>query len=449
MEKGSITMSRKQLTRFDILSKANAGFITVREASEALGLSERQVKRLKKKVRDGGADGVVHGNAGKPPSNRIPDETKAELLRLWRRPEHAGCNFLHFAEIMGREHGIDISYASLYAIMRGEGISPPKTKRRSKPHRRRKRRAQAGLLLQMDATPFAWFRGGGRRYALHGAIDDATGQATGLFMTENECLHGYFETLRRTVGNFGVPVSAYADRHAIFQSPNAKRHEIDASVPMNDTQFGRCLKELGVTLITARSPQAKGRVERLWGTLQGRLPVEFAIRGIKTADEANAFLETYVYEFNANFAVEPENAQSAFRRLGGGEDMDRILCVKETRVIDAGGVFSYGGKSFRVIDKDAPLPAKTRISVLIGPRIGVMAAYRGKVFECLPFVPPRRKKPAPPKKPRRAAPPTPDHAWRTGRPGYIATFSDRKYESEEAYRETVRLVERALLGRGR
>jgi transposase len=452
MEKDSITMSKKQLTRFDILSKTNAGFITVREASEALGLSERQVKRLKKKVRNSGADGVVHGNSGKPPSNRMSDDRKAEILRLWRRPEHAGCNFAHFREILGREHGIAISYGSLYAIMEAEGIKSPNTKRRRKPHRRRKRRAQAGLLLQTDATPYAWFQGDKGRYALHGAIDDATSQITGLFMTKNECLLGYFETFRRTVLNFGIPVSAYADRHTIFQSPNAKKHEIDASVPMNDTQFGRCLKELGVTLIAARSPQAKGRVERLWETLQSRLPVEFAICGIKTVEEANAFLETYIYEFNANFAVEPEDAQNAFRKIEGNENVDHILCIKETRIIDAGGVFSYGGKSFKIIDINEPLKAKTRIDVLIGPRIGVMATYRGKVFECLPFVPPKRKKAATPdkaKEPRKPSTPSPEHEWRTGRPESVITFSDRRYESDEAYRETVRLVERTLLGRNR
>jgi transposase len=449
MEKDIITMSRKQLNRFDVLSKANAGFVTVREASEALGLSERQVKRLKKKVRDEGADGVVHGNSGKPPAAKTSEEMKAKIRELRGREEYVKCNFLHFTEILERDHGIETSYSSVYRLLTDDGLKSPKTKRRSKPHRRRKRRAQAGLLLQMDATPYAWFAEDRKMYSLHGAIDDATGQVTGLYMTKNECLHGYFETLRRTIGNYGIPVSAYADRHTIFQSPNAKKHEIDASVPMNDTQFGRCLKELGTTLIAARSPQAKGRVERLWGTLQSRLPIEFAIHGIKTMDEANAFLETYIYDFNASFAVEPENAQNAFRKPCPNENTDNILCVKETRVIDAGGVFSYGGKSFKVIDNSIPLPAKTRISVLIGPRIGIMAAYKDKVFECLPFVPPKRKKAAEPKESRKPISPPSDHAWKAGKPENITVFSDRKYENEETYRDTVRLIERALLGKNR
>ena len=439
-------MSRKQLNRFDVLSKANAGFITVREASEALGLSERQVKRLKKKVREDGADGVIHGNTGKLPSNKISDETRVEILRLRKLPEYTNSNFLHFTEILERDHGIVVSHMSVCAILKSAGIRPPKTKRRKKPHRRRNRRAQAGLLLQADATPHVWFKGDKKTYALHGAIDDATGQVTGLYMTKNECLLGYFEMLRRTIKNFGVPVSVYADRHTIFQSPNAKRHEADPTVNMNDTQLGRCLKELSVTLIAARSPQAKGRIERLWGTLQDRLPVEFAIRGITTLDEANAFLETYIYDFNANFAVEPKNAQNAFRKPCTEENLDYILCVKEKRSIDAGGVFSYCGKSFKIIDAGAPLPAKTQIDVLIGPRIGMMAAYKGKSMEVLPFVPPKRRKPAKPKKQREYVSQPQDHAWKTDHLEKIITFSDRKYENEEAYYETVRLIEKSLLG---
>jgi transposase InsO family protein len=452
MKKDIITMSKKQLNRFDVLSKANAGLITVHEASEALGLSERQVTRLKKKVRDEGATGVIHGNSSKQPANKISDQTKQEILNIRGQPELSTSNFEHFREKLLELHNIQISHGALHGILIANGIKSPMTRRRAKTHRRRKRRVQAGLLLQMDATPFAWFSGDKRMYALHGAIDDATGQITGLFMTKNECLHGYFETLRMTISNFGIPVSVYADRHTIFQSPNAKKHEIDASIPMNDTQFGRCLRELGVTLIAARSPQAKGRVERLWSTLQSRLPVEFALGGVKTVEEANAFLQKYLFEFNAKFAVEPQNAQSAFRKKDVDENLDNILCIKEKRVMDAGGVFSYGNKSFKIIDADITLPKKTRIVVIIGAHIGIRAEYKGKIFECLSFVPPKRKKSSDADKHKHLSSPVsppPEHAWKAGCPGNIVTFSDRKYESEEAYNETIRLIERTLLGRNR
>ena len=449
MKKDNITMSRKELNRFDVLSKANDGFITVRDTADALGLSERQVQRLKKKVRECGADGVIHGNTGKQPRNKMPEETKIKILKLRSQPEYASCNFLHFTEILERDHGITVSHMSVNTILKSEGIKSPKTKRRKKAHRRRGRKPQAGMMVQTDATPYQWFQGDLKYYSLHGSIDDATGQLTGAFMCKNECLHGYFEVLRRTIENFGIPKSLYADRHTIFQSPNSKKHEVDASIPMNDTQLGRCLKEFGITLIPANSPQAKGRIERLWDTLQSRLPVEFAIRGITTIEEANAFLATYIYDFNVSFAVEPGIAQNAFGRIGVKENIDHILCIKVKRVVDAGGVFSYDGKSFRIVDSDTPVPAKTRINVLIGARIGVMAAYKGRVFEVLPFVPPKRKRPQPSMNERTTAPPPKNHAWKDGVAANVIFLSDRKFETEESYRETLRLIEKTLLGKHR
>ena len=448
MKKDNITMSRKQLNRFDVLSKANDGFITVHEASEALGLSERQVKRLKKKVREGGADGVIHGNTGSPPSNRISEKARIEILQIRARPEYAKCNFAHFKEKLSEIHGIEISYGSLYRLMKSEGIKSPKTRRRKKPHRRRKRHPQAGLLLQIDASPFAWL-GDRAMYSIQGAIDDATGQVTGLFMTKNECLHGYFELLRRTIGNYGIPVSIYADRHTIFQSHTAKKHELDPSVTIKDSQFARCLKELAVNLIPARSPQAKGRVERLWGTLQSRLPVEFAIHRISTIEAANAFLETYIYDFNVTFAVEPESVQNAFRKPCPDENIDHILCVKDKRTIDAGGVFSYEGRSFRIIEGSFFIPDKAKIDVLVGPHIGIKAAYQDHVMNVLPFVPPKRRKTITPKEQK---PPDPHRmdAYKGGEIlGLFADSKDRIYEREDEYFETIRLIEKVLLGKYR
>jgi len=450
MEKDRITMSKKQWNRFEILSKANDGFITVQEASEALGLSERQVQRLKKKVRIEGAAGVVHKNTGKPPKSKIPDGTRAEILRLRRLPEYEKSNFMHFSEILDERHSITVSYGSLYMILAKEGIRSPKTKRRKKVHRRRARKPQAGLMLQVDATPFAWFAGDRARYSIHGAIDDATGQVTALFMCKNECLHGYFEMLRRTVSNFGIPKSIYADKHAVFQSPSARKHGLDASAPIGNTQFGRCLGELSVTLIAARSPQAKGRVERLWATLQSRLPVEFAVNGIKTVEEANAFLETYIYDFNIHFAVDPKEAGNAFGKPGVEENLDHILCVKEKRVVDAGGVFSYGGRSFKIIeDAGAVIPAKQKVEVLFSPVFGVKVAYKNLILGVLPFVPPKRKKylPVPVDRRHIPKPAAKDHYWHTDLSMHIHNFYE--YESEESYYDTIKMLEKMFLGKAR
>jgi len=301
---------------------------------------------------------------------------------------------LRFQELLERQEDIKISYSALYSTLTQATIQSPKKRRLFKPHRRRKRKQQAGLLIQMDATPFEWF-GGPEKFSLHGAIDDATGQVVGLYLTKNECLHGYFEVTRQMLLSHGIPASAYADRHAIFLSQNAGKLSVEdqlAGKMVNDTQFGRAMKELGVTLIPARSPQAKGCVERLWETLQSRLPVEFAIAKITGIDQANAFLTSYISAFNEHFSVEPTNAETAFRSLDHHIHLDTVLCIKMKRVVDAGCVFSFYNRHFALSSTKKSLlpPPKSPISVLISPRIGIKAQYNGTIFEVLPYIKPAK-----------------------------------------------------------
>nr|WP_242979096.1 hypothetical protein [Carboxydocella thermautotrophica] len=174
----------------------------------------------------------------------------------------------------------------------------------------------------------------------------------GLYLAKNECLQGYFEVIWQIVNKHGIPASIYADRHSIFLSQNASKLTIEDQLQgkvVNDTQFGRAMKELGITLIPARSPQAKGRVERLWETLQSRLPVEFKIAGITTIDEANEFLSQYIEKFNSQFAVKALEPETAYRALDQNIDIGHILCVKQKRTIDNGGVFSFYNRHFKVI----------------------------------------------------------------------------------------------------
>lgn len=415
MKQDVISLTQKQLNTLDVINKAIAGFVTVAEAASALGLSERQVQRLKKKVRESGPAAVVHKNSLRTPHNAIPKEVKDEIISLKKSDVFESANFCHFRELLSEHHDIDIGYATLHAILTKANIESPKKRRRFKPHRRRKRRPQAGLLLQVDATPFAWFKGNGKRYSIHGSIDDATGQVTALYMCKNECLHGYFEMLRRTILNYGIPMSLYADRHTIFQSPTREKAIFDSSVKVNGTQFGRCLKELSVELIPARSPQAKGRVERLWATLQSRLPVEFAVRGITTIDDANEFLASYIYAFNSEFAVEPHLADSMFHKPSEGMNIDYILCIKEDRTVDAGGVFSFSRKSFKVEEGaySGMIPPNARCKVLTSPKFGIKLQYRGIVFNVLDYVPPKRK-PAPEKGPSVPHSIADDHPFKYG-----------------------------------
>lgn len=383
-------MSQTKLNRFTVISKVIDGHMTITEAAVSLGISERQIIRLKKGVIAEGAAFLIHKNSGRKPSHALDDKLAADIVALKQSEAYQSANFLHFQELLEREENIKVSYSALHSLLTKSNIMSPKKRRRFKPHRRRKRKAQEGLLIQMDATPFEWFDSS-EKFSLHGAIDDATGNIVGLYMTKNECLHGYWEVMRQCLINHGIPVSLYTDRHAIFLSTLAGKLSVEDQLSgkvVNDTQFGRAMGELGITLIPARSPQAKGRVERLWATLQSRLPVEFKIAGISTVDQANEFLAKYISMFNNSFAVEPEDTQSAFRSLSPDLNLDAILSVKLTRSVDAGGVFSFYNRHFKVsTSPDLPsIATKTKVSVLVGPRIGVAVQYKKAIFSVVPYI---------------------------------------------------------------
>ncbi|QSQ09768.1 hypothetical protein H0A61_02148 [Koleobacter methoxysyntrophicus] len=380
-------MTQEQLKKYQVISMAAEGRITIREAAESLGLSERQIKRLKKGVMEEGPAFLIHKNTGRKPQHAFTDEIKNKIIVLKQSDIYKDANFMHFVELLAEHEDISISYSCLHTILTNAGIKSPKKRRRFKSHRRRKRKPQEGLLIQMDASPFEWF-GTDEKFTLHGAIDDATGKIVGLYLAKNECLQGYFEVTWQILTKYGIPVSIYADRHSIFLSPNASKLTIEDQLTgkvVNATQFGRAMNELGITLIPARSPQAKGRVERLWETLQSRLPIEFKIAGITTVDQANVFLLQYMDKFNSLFAVEAQVSESAYRPISDDVDIAHVLCVKYQRTVDNGGVFSFYGKHFKVVC-DGAVPPRARIKVLVSPVFAVKAQYKDTVFDTIPYV---------------------------------------------------------------
>lgn len=395
-------MSQKQLNTYTVINRFIDGSISRKQAAEFLGLSTRQITRLKKGVLESGAESLIHKNTGRKPAHAFSEETKQAILEIHAREEFAGVNFQHFQEILRREYGIAISYTALANLLKGAGIESPKKKKERKHKHRRKRKDHPGELIQIDATPYPWF-GGTMLYALHGAIDDATGSIVGLYMTQNECLYGYQEAMRQCCLNYGIPQTTYSDNHTIFRSPKTDRltvEELIAGKTVSLTQFGRSMYELGIDMIFAGSPEAKGRVERLWETLQSRLPVEFAMRGIHTLTEANRFLETeYPQIFNQEFAVEP-TGESIFVPVSEGMDIDSILCVKHTRKTDAAGTFSFKGRCFQILDEGFPIiSARCEVMVLISPRFGIRVEYQGHVFETIRYVKPENKGASPKKVP--------------------------------------------------
>ena len=386
-------MNQKQLTRYSVISMVIDGKLTNHEAAKKLGLSTRQIIRLKKGVIKEGPAFLIHKNKDRKPSHAFTEDFINHIVKLKKNELYKDANFKHFQELLEEHEDIKISYTPLYNILTKAGIKSPKKHRKPKKHHRRKRKDQEGLLIQIDATPFEWF-GTDEKYALHGAIDDATGKVIALYLTKNECLQGYFEISRQILLNFGIPLSIYADRHTIFQSPNKNKLTVEeqlAGKTVNNTQFGRAMNEIGINLITARSPQAKGRIERLWNTLQSRLPTDLKIAGISSVNETNEFLVSYIPKFNKLFAVVPSDNNSAFRTITENIDIDNILSVKHTRVIDNGAVFSFYNKHFQVVCTNNLIPTKSKIDVLVSPRFGVRVQYNNTVYNTIPFIKPKKQ----------------------------------------------------------
>ncbi len=380
-------LKQKDLKRATLIEACIKGQCTVKQVANALGLSERRVKQIKKEVKENGVKSIQHGNRGRKPKNTISDETRKKILELRSSYEYEISNFKHFQELLKERENIDISYSALYNILRNAGIKSPKKHRKSKLHHRRKRKESEGMMLQADGTPFNWF-GSGEKYSLHGFIDDATGKITGLYMCKNECLLGYLEVLRQTLENYGIPISLYPDKYSVFFPPKKVDDHITIEEQLNGrekgiTQFGRIVEELGITMFAASSPQAKGRIERLWETLQSRLVTEFRINNITNIEQANEFLVAYIIKYKSKFAVKPTSKNTVFLNLPKRYDLDELLSVRFERTIDNAGVFSINNSKFQILDRS--LPPKTKIQIYLSQKIGMRVKSNNKVYDVQPL----------------------------------------------------------------
>ena len=341
-------MSREELKRVEILERLSSGSMTNEEAASTLGVTCRQLRRLKSKYAQKGAAGLVHGNKGHKPPHTLPEELKSEVLRLYSE-KYYDSNFCHLAELLSENERISLSPASVRRILKAVGCEAKHKRRRTaKKHRPRDRRTQAGMLWQTDATPYEWLDEETGKFALHAAIDDATGIVVGAFFMEHECALGYSRTLQEGIRRYGIPLALYSDKHTIFRSPKEKltiEQELDGEqVPLSN--LGKALAELGIRHIKANTPQAKGRVERLWETLQDRLPVELRLLGIKSIDEANKVLPELVARHNRKYSVPPAEEEAAYIPLDRGTELDHVFAIRTTRKIGSGEAISYKNETY-------------------------------------------------------------------------------------------------------
>jgi len=382
-------MSKEQLGKLTLIQGAVEGKYTVNEVALRLNLSHRQIKNLKKAYREHGECAVIHGNSGRHPVNFTDEKLREKILSLKRSELYINTNFTHFCELLEEYENIKISYSTLSRILKEKGIISKRSHRtEGRRFRRRKRKNAFGEMLQADGSSYDWF-GTGQRCTLHGFIDDATGIVTGLYFCLNECLMGYLEVLRQTLTKYGIPLEFYADKAGIFFVNNKKEEnwtveEMLAGKALDKTQFGRIVDErLGITMISAHTPQAKGRIERLWGTLQDRLPVWLKINGITNMEQANLNTDKIMAYFNTHFSVEPESPESAFVPLGETYDLDKLLTVSYERTTDNCGCFSFNNFLFQ-IDSKKPL-AKKKIKFIFSQKIGFMALCGNECFPVSPL----------------------------------------------------------------
>jgi transposase len=290
-----VLMGTRDARRLGVVQAAADGRISNREGAAAVGLSVRQFRRLRSQVRDSGPSGVVHGNRGRPSPRRLSATVRDRVVALLTG--EVKLNDHHLSELLAEdeEDPVVVSPASVRRIRRSLKLAPKRRRRPAMHRRRRSRKARRGELVLVDGSPFQWFDAQGPHWSLMGAIDDATSAILHLTLRPTEDLHGYVELLRGVVAAHGVPVCLYGDRSGILVR-NDKHWSLGEELrgTQDPTQFGRMLAELGTGFIPARSPQAKGRIERLWATLQDRLVAELRLRGINTLAAAHDYLPRFI-----------------------------------------------------------------------------------------------------------------------------------------------------------
>jgi len=380
--KEKVILTIREQQRLKVLNEVMTGGLSGGTAAEAMGISLRHERRLLAAYRKEGVEALAHGNRGRLPANTLSDSIRRQV-KLLARSSYSGFNTQHFTELLAEKEGIQLSRSSVRRILLSAGISSPRKRRPPKHRSRRERYPEEGMLLQIDGSPHDWLEGRGPEFSLIGAIDDATGKVPYALFREQEDTIGYFILLREIVGRYGLPLVLYHDRHSIFEVSSDKLPSLEEQLsdkrPL--TQFGRLLAELGITSIPALSPQAKGRIERLWGTFQDRLVSELRLAGVSTLEEANRFLEVFLSRYNARFAVPAARAGLAYRNAEG-IGLERIFCLKYKRIVGADNVVRFNGHRLQVLASMERLSyARCLVEVHEQPDGSLRVYYQGQYLD--------------------------------------------------------------------
>ena len=348
-------MSVKEADRLGVMRQMDKKDLTPRKASEELGLSLKQLRRVRKRYLAEGAVGLITKKKGQPSGNKIRAEVRDKALGLLRL-KYVGFGPTLASEKLLERHQIQLSEETLRKWMIEEKIWVAKKKKDKRVYQRRPRRSQFGALLQGDGSHHAWFEERGEKCCLIHFIDDATNEITSGKFSATETTEAYLACLREHLERYGRPLGFYVDKHGTFK---VNREELKKGVGI--THFGKVLKELDIELICAHSPQAKGRIERSNGILQDRLIKEMRLEGISTIEQANAFLPGFLEKHNKRFRKEPANAEDAHRAMRHKDNLERIFARRDVRKLSKDLTFQHRGILYLV---ETPTPNRLRYATV-------------------------------------------------------------------------------------
>ena len=370
----NVTLTPKEQSRLQVLNSLAAEHMTLDQAAELMGVTPRHVRRILAAYRERGAEALAHGHRGRRPTNATPEGLATDVVHL-ARTRYAGVNHTHLAELLAEREGVHIGRTTLRRVLLDAGLSSPRQRRPPKHRVRRQRMPQEGLLIQMDGSYHPWLADQTPPFTLLIAVDDATGKVMDARFCEQEDTRSYFLLIRALMERRGVPVALYTDRHAVF------KHTPGSGLPSAPTQFSRAMAELGVQMIFAQSPQAKGRVERTAGTFQDRLVAELRLAGAATLERAQAVLDEFVPRFNRRFGVPPQRSELAFRPLDPESRLEQVLCFKHRRKVARDNTVKFQSCTLQLLPTpERPSYAGATVEVLEGLDGRLSVRHEGRII---------------------------------------------------------------------
>lgn len=377
-----LTLTNREQNRLSIMNEVLERRLAVTEAAQLMGVSERHVWRLLAAYREDGASALAHGNRGRSPANATDPVVQARVVAL-AEDRYQGVNHTHLTELLEEREGIVLSRSTLRRLLALRGLSSPRHRRGPRHRYRRQRMPQEGMLVQVDGSHHQWLGERGPWFTLLLSVDDATGKVPYALFQETEDTEGYFRLMTGIIQRQGIPLALYSDRHAVFLHKRRGGETMEVPLASNGkpTQFGRAMRELGVTPVFARSPEAKGRVERANGTFQDRLVSELRLAGAGNIEEANTVLDAFLPRFNERFGVPAALPEPAYRAVVPGLDIAGMLCIKERRKVAKDNTVQYYGRTLQLYP-DAERRSYARAHVEVQERLDgrLLAHYRGKIL---------------------------------------------------------------------